>query len=240
MQLPFLRNALGLLRTLWQEIQFSVSEDSNWFWHFPDGSFSRGIWCKQISLKIGSGCSWILSEALSGTDTFVCATVQIRLYNFIDAWPCVPVCHSASTALNHHCSGSVFSACWDTGDSPAEVPLLCCLVWAGTLARGRSKNPKRSKTFQFLSPYSKSLLSQQLWALPSSGRNARSVQWANKVCAGAAASLSLVRSFILKNASFCCHRCRCNRDLNASEEFVMVYGGFLVHGHWPSWTSPGH
>lgn len=99
MQLPFLTNALGLLRTLWQEIQFSVSEDSNWFWHFPNGSFSRGIWCKQISLKIGSGSSWILSEALSKEKHLcVCHSLDqiVRLYWFLTLCPCL--------SLSLHCS----------------------------------------------------------------------------------------------------------------------------------------
>lgn len=74
-------------------------------------------------------------------------------------------------------------------------------AWTGRAGQGKKQQARKEKkpfNLEFLFQES---LNQQLWALPSSWRNASLEPWENKVCAGAAASLSLVRSFILKSAS---------------------------------------
>lgn len=133
--------------------------------------------------------------------------------------------------------------CQGTQDIFAEV--LCWMnIQHGQTEQAKEKKQEARKeqnpsVFEFLFQMS---LNQQLWALPSSWRSASSVQWVNKVCAGATASLSLVRSFHLKKclllfSSFFFLSWH-YRGLNGSDELVMVYGGFPVYGLLPSQIQP--
>lgn len=210
MQLPFLRDALGWSQPLWHKMQFSASADSNQSWQFSYRNFFTSIRCKQMSLKMSCGSfrSFFWKRHLC-----VCYSSDkiVELHWFLTPRPSLL---PSSTTLNQplilwssgnlgffHVLVNVFAKILGSSLQRCYCSADWHSVWAGRAGQGKKQEARMGQKpliFEFLFQMS---LNQQLWALPSSWRNASSVQWVNKVCAGATASLSVVRSFTLKSAS---------------------------------------